>query len=453
MGDELGMSTADSQASRSTANAQASGPSSTNLLGKPSDYTNMHTWGKRLLTKLETNLASIHSKIDKNFDQLKHSLKTEISDSVDPIRDSITDIVRRLEQNEETSALNQQNIAVLEEKMKCVIQDNSKLKNKLRMIDSKSRMNNLIFKGVSGDTRGETDSDRMTKIKEIMITHLKLTNDECQNVKITKSVRINGPKVNASRPICVTFYTISGRQTIWGKRDKLKSTDYYLCEDYSPEVLKERRKLFQILSVAKTKAGYKDNVEVKFDKLICYGREYTCHTLHLLPDTINPRNTSEIFTATDVIFGGVNSNHHPFCNWKQLDTPLSFGGVNFPTSEHAYLYEHAKFENDEEVCRNILSTNDPAEAKWYSKFITKNNIQQWHKHSRDIMKQILRKKFQNEALATELKNTGERRLHEAGISGYWATGVSRGHKNAANPAAWTGKDMLGKILMEIRDEI
>ena len=84
----------------------------------------------------------------------------------------------------------------------------------------------------------------------------------------------------------------------------------------------------------------------------------TCESLFSLPSPINPRHTSELSTADTILFGGPNSDEHPFCNWKRLDTPLVYEDVSFVTSEQAYLYQQAKFCKDETACSNILSSDD-----------------------------------------------------------------------------------------------
>ena len=63
------------------------------------------------------------------------------------------------------------------------------------------------------------------------------------------------------------------REKVWDARGKLKNTpEYYISEDYAPEMQRRRRKLYQILNVAKTLPSYKDHTTVNFDKLICHGK-------------------------------------------------------------------------------------------------------------------------------------------------------------------------------------
>ncbi len=192
---------------------------------------------------------------------------------------------------------------------------------------------------------------------------------------------------------------------------------------------------------------------VTFDKLVCFGRKYTCESLASLPDPINPRNTSELSNEDTILFGGPNSQEHPFCNWKRLNKPLKYEGVCFPTSEHAYLYQQALFAKDDVASNNILSSTDPADAKQFSHKIQNLNKTEWNKGKREIMKNILRIKFKEKEMGEQLLASGDKNIHESGRDTFWATGVSLSHKNAMVKEGYNGDSILGKLLMEIRGEL
>ena len=95
-------------------------------------------------------------------------------------------------------------------------------------------------------------------------------------------------------------------------------------------------------------------------------RKYTCESFFSFPSPINPRHTSELSTEDTILFGGPYNDEHPFCNWKQLETPLVYEDVSFVTTEQAYLYQQATFCKDETACSNIISSDDLVDAKMYS---------------------------------------------------------------------------------------
>lgn len=69
------------------------------------------------------------------------------------------------------------------------------------------------------------------------------------------------------------------------------------------------------------------------------------------------------------------------------------------------------------------------------------------------MKDILLRKFnQNSDIAVLLSDTGDKQLHEASADQKWAIGAELASK-ACLTTTWTGQDILGLILEEVREEL
>ena len=81
------------------------------------------------------------------------------------------------------------------------------------------------------------------------------------------------------------------------------------------------------------------------------------------------------------------------------------------------------------------------------------NFGEWNKRKEGIMRDILKVKFRNTTLAKLLKDTRAKHLAEAGKDDSWATGIPLYNKSAFDKKKWSGKNLLGKILMEVRDEL
>lgn len=118
---------------------------------------------------------------------------------------------------------------------------------------------------------------------------------------------------------------------------------------------------------------------------------------------------------------------------------FEYGEVTFKSVEHAYQYH--KTMSPEEQAR-VLKCNDPKDTKRISrtfKFIRYD----WHEVKAEIMYHLVKEKFlQNKDLSEALLMTKNFELIEGNWWGdvYW--GVYEGR----------GKNILGKILMIIRDE-
>jgi len=117
---------------------------------------------------------------------------------------------------------------------------------------------------------------------------------------------------------------------------------------------------------------------------------------------------------------------------------LVFEGMLYPTVEHAY---QAAKTFDGDARDRIANLATPGQAKREGAKLRLRDG--WELDKRAIMMWIVRAKFQNAELAKKLRATGDAELIEGNRwnDRYW--GVCRGE----------GRNELGKILMEVREEI
>ena len=122
-------------------------------------------------------------------------------------------------------------------------------------------------------------------------------------------------------------------------------------------------------------------------------------------------------------------------------------------NEQFYLSRQALSSDHKDVYEMIMASSDPVEMKQHSKLYVPTST--WSENGDDVMKMGLVAKFtQNENLKLLLMNTKDQMLAEASDHDqYWGTGVSISHKSAFDQSKWTGLNMLGKLLMELRDEL
>lgn len=119
-------------------------------------------------------------------------------------------------------------------------------------------------------------------------------------------------------------------------------------------------------------------------------------------------------------------------------TLLYVNGELYPSAEHAFQAMKCLDRNDRiaiSVCRS------PQEAKQAGKLVDLRP--DWESVKVNLMHSILSAKFSNADLAQKLKATGDQELIEGNDWGdnFWGVCDS------------TGKNMLGKLLMQVREEI
>ena len=81
--------------------------------------------------------------------------------------------------------------------------------------------------------------------------------------------------------------------------------------------------------------------------------------------------------------------------------------------------------------------------------------EEWDKTKDGIMRMAVKAKFiQHPDLKTKLLETGKRPIGEASARDkYWGIGTSADTTKANDPSKWPGKNVLGKMLMELRTEL
>jgi ribA/ribD-fused uncharacterized protein len=124
------------------------------------------------------------------------------------------------------------------------------------------------------------------------------------------------------------------------------------------------------------------------------------------------------------------SNFYPASVWVD--------GERYPTLEHAY---QAAKTDDPIMKKAIREAKTPALAKRIGKSVTLRPG--WNDVRVQTMRELVKQKFSNPLLAAMLINTGNAELIEGNHWNDKFWGICRG----------VGENWLGKILMEVRDEI
>ena len=158
---------------------------------------------------------------------------------------------------------------------------------------------------------------------------------------------------------------------------------------------------------------------------------------------------SERETSTHLFFlRGVFSNF-------QRCTNLKVRNVTFSTTEHAFMWLKAKHFKDNDAAQKILSSHNPAEAKLIGRSVRGFNVDEWAKVCYEYMLEVNRAKYQqNPVYAQYLLNTGTKILAETnGKDVIWGIGLYADNDRVLKESTWAGKNYLGKVLMQVRDEL
>lgn len=134
--------------------------------------------------------------------------------------------------------------------------------------------------------------------------------------------------------------------------------------------------------------------------------------------------------------------------------PFYHDGHLFYNSEQAFMYEKAKMF-DPAMTKKILKEGRPWKVKQLGRQVRNYNDTVWNESRYSIMKQIIREKANgNKDFKQILLSTEDAILVEASpYDRIWGVGIDSNNPNIYNPTKWSGYNLLGKALMEVRNEI
>ncbi len=159
-----------------------------------------------------------------------------------------------------------------------------------------------------------------------------------------------------------------------------------------------------------------------------------------------------IKTVPAVYFWMDNEENGWLSNWYR--SSFVIGGITYQHIEQYMMAEKAKFFRDEERYSAILKEASPAVCKKLGRKVTPFDAEIWDTVKYEIVKAGCREKFaQNPEMKEALIKTGTALLAEASpYDKIWGIGLDA--KKAAKTAVsdWPGRNLMGKILMEIRSE-
>ena len=140
-------------------------------------------------------------------------------------------------------------------------------------------------------------------------------------------------------------------------------------------------------------------------------------------------------------------------NWYQSE--FTAGGITFSSMEQYMMYEKAVLFKDQTTAEKILQTDDVAEIKALGRTAQNFDDKVWVKEREGIVYRGLLEKFrQNPELAEKLEQTGEDIIAECAVKDrIWGIGLSMKDENRLSIDKWRGQNLLGRILMRVREDI
>jgi ribA/ribD-fused uncharacterized protein len=140
-------------------------------------------------------------------------------------------------------------------------------------------------------------------------------------------------------------------------------------------------------------------------------------------------------------------------NW--YTSPFVVDDIKYNCVEQYIMRGKALLFGDEEVEKEIMSTNNPRKHKSLGRMVEGFDNDIWDEHKEDVLYEAVYAKFsQNDDLKQQLLDTGDTIIAEASpYDKIYGIGVSGTSSLARDPKKWKGENLLGKTLMRVRKEL
>ena len=143
-----------------------------------------------------------------------------------------------------------------------------------------------------------------------------------------------------------------------------------------------------------------------------------------------------------------------FSNWYPAG--FDYAGRHYANSEQFMMYQKVMMFRKYELGDKIMSTDDPSKCKKIAgtKF-PEFNAEVWEKTCETIVKRGVKAKFaQNPDICRILLDTGNALLAECSrYDRKWGIGIDFGSQKWQDVSNWKGRNLLGRILMQVREEL
>jgi len=153
-------------------------------------------------------------------------------------------------------------------------------------------------------------------------------------------------------------------------------------------------------------------------------------------------------TDTHIYFWGSEySNWYP-CIFRYEDH-------TFYNSEQAFMWEKARFFDDDEIAEQLLAETNPSYAKALGRKVRNFNAEMWMAASYPAMIAVNYAKFSSSHFMKDaILSTYPKILVEASpYDKIWGVGLGENDDLILDEKNWDGMNLLGKALMNVRKEL
>lgn len=154
-----------------------------------------------------------------------------------------------------------------------------------------------------------------------------------------------------------------------------------------------------------------------------------------------------------VFFYGVKNVNGEFSNHYVREFKVN--GNTFNCVEQYMMAQKALIFRDFETFNKVMNSKDPVEMKHLGREVKNFDAEKWDGVKMKVVKRAVMAKFsQNWDLRELLLETGDKLIAESNpMDRVWGIGICKSDKEVMNKMDEWGENLLGKIMMEVREEL
>lgn len=129
--------------------------------------------------------------------------------------------------------------------------------------------------------------------------------------------------------------------------------------------------------------------------------------------------------------------------------------VEYNCVEQCMMHSKAMLFRDYDIAEKIMKSNSPSEIKMLGRMVSGFKQKKWDEYKYTIVYSAVRNKFaQNKDIRDQLLSTRGNVLAECALRDkVWGIGLAMGDPNVQDVSMWRGENLLGFILMGVREQL
>lgn len=308
----------------------------------------------------------------------------------------------------------------------------------LDTVEKEVRKRNLVIGGLVEELNENIYTRSLTILQAVC--------SSIQQQDIDCIYRVGLPTTGKTREVIVELHSKYVKDEILQRRKNLRENEFtrniWINDDLPARTRKSCGVLRDIIRRA-TELGIP--CAISCEKLTCSNLSYSTEQLKALPHGLRPEDMRKRKEGKRI---GFMSEDFFLSNYYQC--PVTMDGYTFSSAEHAFQYKRSIVGGREDIGIQIKQTLNPADAKMLGEKVGFNK--KWDNAKLGLIRGIFRQKFvENNDLKLKLLGTVGFTLEESTFNRYWGTGVPV-YSREFRKGKHTGKNIMGRMLEEIRDE-